>query len=120
MNNKTSAAFGVRSDALLAVADGMRLYRVAKPVPTFYGWNCEIGDTLPFPAHDNEDGWRDVSELSGCSTARMWVRALIGDGVLVDITDTANVAVSGPAVAGTLDRPCRFRCENCGAYRGWR
>ena len=80
----------VRSDALLA--EGMRLYRVEKEVPGRYGWSCKIGDILPFPARDNENGWRDVNEISGCYSSRMWVSALIGDGILVDVEEERKQA----------------------------
>ena len=66
--------------------DGMRLYRVARPVPAWYGWDCKVGDTLPFPAQGNELGWHDVIGLSRCRTSRMWVHALIIEGILTDIT----------------------------------
>lgn len=72
------------------VADGFREYRVEKAVPEFYGWDCDVGDTLIFPLQDNIKGWEDVEEVSRCASAKMWVRALIGDGILVEITDTTN------------------------------
>ncbi len=95
MPDKNASGAEIVSSSLLAVAKGMRLYRVMKPVPSWYGWNCAVGDELFFPAQDNMAGWRDVAGLSRCATAKMWVSVLIADETLMDITDSANTKNQG-------------------------
>ena len=63
------------------VAPGFQKYRVVKPLPVYLEWGVEVGGALIFPGPDNEEGWKDMAELT-TPQARVFVKALISDGII--------------------------------------